>query len=81
VQQRLDDVEWDTQRTLIRTLVKQVTIDREEVHIVFRIHPEALPAPPTDPSLHYCWGRGISVTCQHRPARDGNGDPIGLSGS
>jgi site-specific DNA recombinase len=57
VQQQLDAVDWQTQRTLIRTLVKQVAIDREEVHIVFRINPEALPAPPTDASLHYCWGR------------------------
>jgi site-specific DNA recombinase len=57
VQQRLDEVDWETQRTLIRTLVKQVTIDREEVHIVFRINPDTLPAPPTDASLHDCWGR------------------------
>jgi len=57
IQDRLDQVDWDTQRTLIRTLVKRVAIDREEVNVVFRINPAALPAPPSEPRLHYC-GRG-----------------------
>jgi site-specific DNA recombinase len=65
VQQRLDEVDWQTQRTLIRTLVKRVAIDREEVNIVFRINPATLPAPPTDGSLHYCGRRDLAPVGQH----------------
>jgi site-specific DNA recombinase len=57
VPQRLEAVAWPTPRTRIRPRVKRVAIDREEVPLVFRINPEALPAPPTDGSLHYGWRR------------------------
>jgi site-specific DNA recombinase len=68
VQQRLDQVDWQTQRTLIRTLVKRVAIDREEVNVVFRINSAALPSPPTEPSLHYC-GRGNNPALRRAAGR------------
>ena len=39
----LDTADWHTRRDLIRTLVKRVEIDHDEVHIVFRIG--SLPSP------------------------------------
>jgi site-specific DNA recombinase len=71
VRQRLDDVDWETQRTIIRALVKRVEIDREEVHVVFRINPATLPPPSNDPGSHYCWGRDLPLARQYRAARDG----------
>ena len=37
VKQGLDQVDWHTQRELIRTLVKQVEIDHNQVNVVFRV--------------------------------------------
>ena len=65
VRQQLDTLDWEAQRTLIRTLVKRVEIDREEVHVVFRINPATLPPPANDPSSHYCWGREYPTYLQH----------------
>jgi site-specific DNA recombinase len=56
IRDRLDHLDWETQRTLIRTLVKRVAIDLDQVQVVFRIHPEALPLPRDGPSLQHCWG-------------------------
>ena len=57
IRDRLDQVDWETQRTLIRTLVKRVAIDVDQVTVVFRVHPGALPLPRDDPSLQHCWWR------------------------
>lgn len=40
VRDTLEQVEWETRRTIIRTLVKRVEIDLDEIRIVFRIGPE-----------------------------------------
>lgn len=59
----LKQVDWQTQREIIRTLVKRVEIDHDQVNIVFRVEP----GPPTpDPSkdcLQHCTGRDQSVAC------------------
>jgi site-specific DNA recombinase len=61
----LNQVDWQTQREIIRTLVKRVEIDQDQVNVVFKVEP----APPTpDPSkdcLQHCTGRVIPVVVQH----------------
>jgi site-specific DNA recombinase len=57
IRERLDTMEWALQRTLIRTLVKRVEIDHEEVNVVFRINPEGLPTPPNGDVLPDCGRR------------------------
>jgi site-specific DNA recombinase len=37
VQTQLETADWGTRRDLIRTLVKHVTVDREQVQVVFRV--------------------------------------------
>ena len=37
VQARLDNIDWYTQRDIIRTLVKRVEINLEEINVVFRV--------------------------------------------
>jgi site-specific DNA recombinase len=40
VRDNLDQVEWEAKRTIIRTLVKRVEIDLEEIRVIFRIGSE-----------------------------------------
>lgn len=59
----LNQVEWETERMIIRTLVKRVEVDLDEIRVVFRIGPE-----PTDPTgrtavLPDC-SRGVSAEKQ-----------------
>ncbi len=35
----LEQASWDTQREIIRTLVKRVEVDEEQVNVVFRVEP------------------------------------------
>lgn len=39
VQAGLEQADWSTRRELIRTLVKRVEINHEQVRVVFRINP------------------------------------------
>jgi site-specific DNA recombinase len=40
VHDTLDQVDWTTRQTIIRTLVKRVEIDLEEIRVIFRVGPE-----------------------------------------
>jgi site-specific DNA recombinase len=61
VHDRMSEVDWLLQRDLIRTLVKRVEIDQDDVHVVFRID-GTLPTPdPASPGQNSFWqdcGRG-----------------------
>ena len=66
----LDTADWHTRRDLIRTLVKRVEIDHDEVHIVFRIG--SLPSPTggsDDQSLQHRRRRNFAVAGKHLPPR------------
>jgi site-specific DNA recombinase len=55
VKGKLDKLDWDTKRQIIRSLVKRVEIDQEQVNVVFRVGP--LPfdlAPSRGESLQHC---------------------------
>jgi len=82
----LDHLDWETQRGIIRTLVKRVEIDHSQVNVVFRIGPGPLISGPDPTSLQHCGrgdhpalrraagGRGESAVRQHagsQPALDG----------
>jgi site-specific DNA recombinase len=63
VKDNLDEADWLTKRDLIRTLVKQVEIGKEDVTIVFRVTPDPFVANPdqgvsssNQGSLQHCWG-------------------------
>jgi site-specific DNA recombinase len=54
----LEQADWSTQRELIRTLVKRVEIDQEQVRVVFRISPITPAAPCSHGSSIFAtlWG-------------------------
>jgi len=56
----LDELDWMGRRELIRTLVKRVEIDHEQVNVIFRISP-SLPHLPTSDCLQHCGRRGESA--------------------
>lgn len=59
VKSKLDKLDWDSKRQIIRSLVKRVEIDQEQVNVVFRVGP--LPfelAPSRGQSLQHCNRRG-----------------------
>jgi site-specific DNA recombinase len=59
VKQGLDQADWNTRREIIRTLVKRVEVDRDQVRVVFRVGPPLPSVPPEkplvpSPSLQHC---------------------------
>ena len=61
----LDQTSWDAQRQMIRTLVKRVEVDTENVNVVFRVGEFPL-GPQTDlDSLPDCGRRNFSTIGEH----------------
>jgi len=53
VEEKLDHPDWETQRQLIRTLVKRVEINQQQVNVVFRIGSAMLGADSDPPIMQY----------------------------
>jgi len=75
VKDGLDEADWHTKRDLIRTLVKQVDVGKEDVTIVFRVIPDPFVldpdqgvSSPNRGSLQHCWGRNIPNPGERLPA-------------
>ena len=61
VHDRMSEIDWSLQRELIRTLVKRVEIDQDDINVVFRIDgtlPTSDPASPGQNSFLQDCGRG-----------------------
>ena len=62
----LEDLDWVTKRDIIRTLVKRVEMDHEEVNVVFRVQDLPSVTEPTDGGAQgnsqHCW-RGKKAYC------------------
>jgi site-specific DNA recombinase len=59
VKEGLAEADWMTRRELIRTLVKRVEVNQEQVNVIFRVGPTT-PSTPSDQhtqSLPHCGGR------------------------
>jgi len=71
VRDHLDDVDWAGRQTIIRTLVKRVDIDEQEVRVVFRVAPEDAAPDPTGGFSPHCTRRGAAPVrgAAHRAER------------
>ena len=70
VKGKLEKLDWDTKRQIIRSLVKRVEMEQEQVNVVFRVG--ALPfelAPPGATSSQHCRKRAFSRAVQHISTR------------
>jgi site-specific DNA recombinase len=66
VRDRLDQLDWETQRGIIRMLVKRVEIEQGQVNVVFRIGPGPLTSDPDPTILPHC-GRGGRSSSDRNP--------------
>ncbi len=59
IKENLQKAGWSTRREIIRTLVKRVEINQEQIHVIFRIGPNTLtnPSDHHPQSLQHCGGR------------------------
>ncbi len=67
VKEGLTEADWLTRRELIRTLVKRVEVNQEQVNVIFRIGPTT-PSTPADhytQSLPHCGGRDLTSHRQY----------------
>src|SRR2546421_981300 len=67
VKEGLAEADWETRREIIRTLVKRVEVNQEQVNVIFRIGPTT-PSTPSDhhtQSLHHCGGRVLARTREY----------------
>jgi len=68
----LAEANWLTKRELIRTLVRQVEIGKEEVNVVFRVTPDPFDSSPHGGSLQRCWRGHFTAIGEHiLPSRAG----------
>ena len=60
VKEGLAEADWLTRREIIRTLVKRVEVDQEQVNVIFRVGPHTPSTPSDHPTqnLPHCRGRG-----------------------
>ncbi len=69
VKEGLTEADWVTRREIIRTLVKRVEVNQEQVNVIFRIGPTT-PSTPADhhtQSLQHCGGRVFAGDCEYGP--------------
>jgi site-specific DNA recombinase len=67
VHEGLQEADWDTRRQMIRTLVKQVEVEKEQVRVVYRVTPPGSEETPDRESLQHCPKRGQPVVDQCIP--------------
>jgi site-specific DNA recombinase len=54
----LEQMDWQNRREIIRTLVKRVEIDQDQVNVIFRVEPHSLVPDLGKDCLQHCTGRG-----------------------
>jgi len=57
----LEEAGWEVKRDIIRALVKQVEVAREQVNVVFRVDPRPFDSRPERGMVHFCLGRERST--------------------
>jgi site-specific DNA recombinase len=68
VTESLDAADWSKRREIIRTLVKRVEVENEQVKIVYRVDLRPFDSSPERGVLHYCWKGGFTLAGEHLPA-------------
>ena len=68
VKEGLEDADWDTRRQIIRTLVKQVEVDPEEVRVVYRVNPPPFVEAPDEGGLQDCPRRNLALASERLSA-------------
>ena len=64
----LEQADWQARRAIIRTLVKRVEIEAEQVKVVYRVDVRPFERSPDRGVLHYCWRADLAAAGQPLPA-------------
>ena len=64
----LDNADWTTRREIIRAVVKQIEIDKDDVRIVYKVSPDGIVPGVAEKSLHHRWRGAQPHARQHTPA-------------
>ena len=64
----LDQADWARRREVIRTLIKRVEIDKEQVKVVYRVDLSPFDRSPERGILHYCWRGDLTHARKRVPA-------------
>lgn len=59
----LASMDWEEKRDLVRCLVRQVEVDREEVTVCLRVEPARFARAPNRGFVQHCSVRGRATTC------------------
>lgn len=65
----LQDADWSTRRELLRALIKQIDVDKEEVRIVYKVSPSPFEGAPERGLLQHCLRCNLPDPGQRVPAR------------
>ena len=76
VELKLESIDWNTKREIIRSLIRKIEIEQESINIVFRIQElpgdSYIPQKENGQNLQHCRGRHFSTFCKYLPARTGH---------
>jgi site-specific DNA recombinase len=64
-------MDWQNRREIIRTLVKRVEIDQDQVNVVFRVEPHSLVPDLGKDCLQHCTGRAVYFVIEYLIRRSG----------
>ena len=70
VQGSLKEADWNTQREILRSIVKRVEVADDAVRVIYRVDPRPFVEGPSGGRSQHCWRRDLSSTCQRRPQCD-----------
>jgi site-specific DNA recombinase len=70
VRDGLEASDLSTRRRIICALVKQIEIDSEQVHIVYKVGPSPFDPSPTGWNGPHCWGLGTAPSGPNQPLPD-----------
>jgi len=66
----LEEADWGTQREIVRSLVKRVEVDEDNVQVVYRVDPRPfVEGPSGGQSWQDCWRRAFTSPGQYLPRR------------
>ncbi len=64
VQKGLGEADWEARREVVRSLVKRVEVDEDQVQVVYRVDPRPFVEGPDGGCWQHCWGReGATPRC------------------
>ena len=67
VQKGLGEADWEARREVVRSLVKRVEVDEDQVQVVYRVDPRPFVEGPDGGRWQHCWGRDLPAAGEHLP--------------